>query len=99
MNTQLNAKSLQPFLKSLKRLAAIHGVFIVTMAVLLAYLLVIWRISSYATAEPDVEAETAAAASIPKIDKEAIEQIQSLEANNTEIRSLFNSARNNPFQE
>lgn len=99
MSMQLNLKSLRPFSKKIRKLIAGHGIFIVTMVVLLTYLLVVWRISSYVSAEPDGASESAAAAAIPRIDKNAIEQIQALEDNNTQVRSLFNSARNNPFQE
>ncbi|MEX1995252.1 MAG: hypothetical protein WD887_00540, partial [Candidatus Saccharimonadales bacterium] len=90
MNSKLDLKSIRPTFKKYTESLRVHAVFIVIIGVLLVYLLVVWRISSYATAEPDVGAENAAVASIPKIDKDAIEQIQALEQNNTEIRSLFN---------
>jgi hypothetical protein len=60
---------------------------------------VVWQISKFSTAEPSASAEAAVATQIPKIDQKAINQIQALEQSNTEVRSLFNSARNNPFQE
>lgn len=89
-------------LKKAKKLlagAVHHGVFIAMMIILVVYVFVVLRISQLAGAEPSNADSAAAAAQIPKIDNKAIEQIQALEQSNTEIKSLFNSARNNPFAE
>lgn len=75
-----------------------HGSFIAIIVVLVIYLFVVWRISSLAGAEPPATDDISAAA-IPKVDKKAIEQIQSLAKSNKQIESFFNSARNNPFSE
>jgi hypothetical protein len=99
-NISLNLKSIKPKLKKYMPLLNKHLVFAVTLVVLLAYLIVVWRISGLATAEPnssDTSAEVSTA--IPKVDKKAVQQILTLEQSSTEIHSLFNSARNNPFQE
>lgn len=99
MNANLDLKSIRPrFNKLLKALMG-RITFITVMLVLVAYLVVVWRISSLATAEPPPEAEAAISGSIPKVNKNAVEQIQQLEASNNEVKSLFNEARNNPFQE
>src|SRR5437870_3620783 len=86
--------------KSAKKLTK-HSVFVAVIFVLLAYLLVVWRISQMANLEPTEDSVTTAEASnnIPKVDKTAVKQIQSLENSSTELHSLFNDARNNPFQE
>lgn len=78
-----------------------HGSFIAILFVLVIYLFIVWRISALAAAEPAAEAVDAAliSSAVPKIDKNAIEQIQSLEQNSPQIQALFNQARNNPFQE
>ena len=76
-----------------------HIVFTVLFSVLLVYLLIVFKISTLAKAEPAPDQQVNISTSIPKIDKNAVNQIQSLEQNNTEIHSLFESARNNPFQE
>lgn len=83
------------FVPVLKR----HASFAVILIVLVAYLFVVWRISQLAGAEPPEAANDAAALTIPKVDKNAIDQIQALEQSNTEVHSLFDSARKNPFQE
>lgn len=78
-----------------------HAAFAATTAVLIIYLLVVWHISSLATAEPSVDQTTTADASsvVPKVDSKAIQQIQSLEQNSVQVQALFNAARNNPFHE
>lgn len=78
-----------------------HLIFAAVMAVLVIYLLTVWQINHLATAEPsDADQATAlATANIPKIDKNAIKQIEALVKTNTELQSKINSARNNPFQE
>jgi len=88
-------------LRKLWQKLAMHLAFIVTATILLIYLFVVWQIRVLATAEPSPDAESEALLStrIPKIDKEAISQIQSLEQSSPQVRSLFNDARNNPFHE
>lgn len=92
-------KNLKPQVDKYLRLGKQHVSFAAILAVLLAYILVVWQISHLATADPDSAAQASAATRIPKIDQKAINQIQSLEQSNTEIHTLFNDARNNPFQE
>ncbi len=100
-SSNLNFKSLPPKLKEIGAVLSKHLSFIVILAVLLMYLVVIWNIKALATAEPSAEAEseTLAKARIPRIDQKAINQIQSLENNSPQVQALFNNARNNPFHE
>lgn len=97
----LDLKSLQPLLKKALKILLKHAVFITILIVLLVYVLVVSRINQLANAEPSMDAETTALAkdSIPRVDKTAIQQIQSLEQNNTQVQTLFENARTNPFQE
>ncbi|HET9850157.1 MAG TPA: hypothetical protein VFP35_00810 [Candidatus Saccharimonadales bacterium] len=76
-----------------------HAVFAAILIVLFAYILVVWRISQLAGAEPADTGSVSSDTSIPKVDQKAISQIQSLEQASPQVHSLFNSARNNPFQE
>jgi len=77
-----------------------HYAFVGVMIVLLIYLFTVWQIRSLAIAEPTPEQEgSAEVVSLPKIDEEAIKQIQALEQNSPQVRSLFDAARNNPFNE
>lgn len=88
-----------PQLKKLSQKFGKHAVFITVFVVLLVYLLMVFRISSFASAEPSPDQQVTIDTSIPKIDKDAIKQIQSLEQNNIDIHAFFENARSNPFQE
>ncbi len=98
---KLNLPALKAKLRRLTPLINKHGAFALILLVLLIYLFLVWRISSLASAEPDdVAVDTALTSSaVPKIDNKAIEQIQNLEQNSSQVQALFNQARNNPFQE
>ena len=98
-NLTFNLKTLQVKSKKFLPVLAKHAAFIVLMVVLLTYLFVVWRISQLAGAELPAGADDATTLAIPKVDKNAIDQIQALEQSNTEVKSFFNFARNNPFQE
>lgn len=88
-------KSLPRFYKKFAK----HAVFAAVLLVLLVYILVVFKISQLSSAEPTAEQSSSTTALIPKINQNAINQIQSLENNNTQIHTLFEQARNNPFQE
>ena len=94
-------KTILPRLRKLQKPLSAHQTFIVTLVVLLAYVFVVWQISHLATAEPSANAQSAntTTSGVPVVDKNAIKQIQTLEQNNTSVHTLFENARNNPFQE
>jgi hypothetical protein len=101
MNKDLNLKSInfKPQLARLSKKLGGHVAFGAVLVVLLAYLIVVFRISSLTKAEPSPDQTASTSTAIPKVNQTAINQIQSLEDNNTEVHSLFEQARNNPFQE
>jgi hypothetical protein len=101
MSQDLKLKSFNPvpFLKKYYAKYRQHTVFGAILLVLLIYVFVVLKINTLANAEPNPDQENVVTASIPKIDGKAINQIQSLESNNTQVHSLFEQARNNPFQE
>jgi hypothetical protein len=98
-NLKIDLKSLKENARKLFKAESRHAVFIAIMFVLIVYLFVVWKISKLAVAEPSVDETATAQSQIPKIDKNAINQIQNLEQNSPDIHSLFDGARNNPFQE
>jgi predicted PurR-regulated permease PerM len=98
-NISLKSIKLQPLFKKYSKKYGRHTVFGVLIAVLLIYVLVVCKINSLANAEPGPDQETAVTNSIPKINAKDIQQIQDLENNSTQVHSLFEQARNNPFQE
>jgi predicted PurR-regulated permease PerM len=98
----INLKSLnglKPAVSKFIRKYAKHAAFGAILVVLLVYILVVFKINSLAKAEPGPDQSAQAANLIPKVNQKAVDQIQSLEQSNTQIHSLFESARNNPFQE
>jgi|SRR5579862_2655350 len=101
MSKELNLKSLNvlPQLKKYYLKYRRHLVFVVVLAILLVYVLVVFKINRLANAEPSPDQEVLVTSSVPRIDANAIKQIQSLENNSPNVHSLFEQARNNPFQE
>ena len=102
MKTELDLKKARVKAKYYLGFLKSHSTFLAVFAILIMYLLVVFKISSLSIAEPSPESESAAitaSTDIPKIDEETIEQIEDLEASSSDIKSLFNRARNNPFSE
>jgi predicted PurR-regulated permease PerM len=91
--------SLKPLVAKFVKKYSTHAAFGAVIVVLLVYILVVFKISSLAKAEPGPDQTVPAANLIPKVNQKSVSQIQSLEQSNTQIHSLFESARNNPFQE
>ena len=98
-NVNLDIKGLVAKAKKTLPKVIKHAPFIAILLILAVYLFMVWRISQLAGAEPSAGQEAAALVQIPKIDESAIKQIQALEQSNAEVKSLFNTARNNPFSE
>ena len=74
-------------------------IFLVFVATLYGF--VVFRISSLDNAQPSSDAVSSQvkAAQIPHIDQAVVEQLQSLQDNSVSVKTLFNQARNNPFQQ
>lgn len=100
-SANLDLKQIKPLFNKVSKKLSGRMVFLAIVTVLLAYIFAVWQISSLTAAEPTPEELDAALAetNIPKVNKEAVEQIQSLEESSSQIKSLFDKARNNPFQE
>jgi hypothetical protein len=76
-------------------------VFISVLLVLGIYLFLVWQIRHYATVEPTSADVTNKLNELntPKLDQDAVNKILLLEDQNIDIKTLFNEARQNPFQE
>ena len=74
-------------------------VFLLLVALLYGFLLL--RINSLSSAQPSPDAVSSQfkAAKLTHIDQTVIKQIKSLQDNSVNVRSLFDQARNNPFQQ
>lgn len=105
-NKKLDLKSinLKTLPLKLARRYSRHAAFGGIIIVLLVYILVVFKINHLANAEPNPNQPVSNPLSIPSIDQQTINHIQSLEDNNPAIKSLLdqalnNPSRNNPFQE
>jgi len=101
MSKEINLKSfnLVPAARKLYSKYGGHAVFGAVLLVLLVYVFVVIRINSLANAEPSLDQQNKVTSSVPHIDANTIDQIQNLENNNTDVHSLFEQSRTNPFQE
>jgi hypothetical protein len=95
MKKGLNLKSIKNILQKYTK----HAVLGAVLIVLAIYIFVVFKISSLSKAEPTPDQVSSNATLIPRVNQKAVDQIQSLENSNTDIHSLFEHARNNPFQE
>ena len=94
---------LKPILNKLKPVVTFFkkdyaGIFLVLVASVFGFL--IWRIGQLAGAEPSQASYDEKLLTVvkPKIDQDSIKVIESLQAQNIDIKSYF-SDRDNPFQE
>jgi hypothetical protein len=101
MSKDISLKSLNPkaLINKVAKKYGRHAVFATILFVLLAYIFVVFRISQLSNTEPTPDQKSSNPLAIPQVDQQAIKHIQSLEDNNTQLHSLFQQARNNPFQE
>lgn len=74
-------------------------IFVLAVAVVYGYMVV--TISSLSSAQPTPEQISSQSSPIKtaKIDKKVILQLQQLQDNSVSVRTLFDEARSNPFQE
>jgi hypothetical protein len=65
------------------------------------YAFIVYRINVLSSAEPDPSAVASASKGPkqPRIDPAVVEKIEELEDNSVNVQSLFDQARQNPFQE
>lgn len=76
-------------------------VFVFALVFLIIYSFLVFRINSLSSLEPteDQVTEKLQSTGRPKIDQSVINQIQQLQDNSVEVKTLFQEARNNPFHE
>jgi hypothetical protein len=88
---------LAPFIQKARR----YRVIIFIVVIVMVYSFLVFRINTLANGEPsdsDVDAKLQTAKQL-KVDSATIQKIQQLQDNSSEVKALFNQARNNPFQE
>ena len=90
-------EKISDYLPRIKRyLPALFGLLLVSL-----YGFLLFRATVLNSAEPSANsvAQQSKIAKVPHVDPKVISQLQSLQDNSTSVKSLFDEARNNPFQE
>ena len=97
----LNRKELAARWVAAARRLRRYNVLLFLAFVALLYGFILLRVNTLTNAEPssDSVSSQVQAAHVPRIDPAIVKQLQSLQDNSVSVKSLFNQARNNPFQE
>lgn len=100
-DNKLNLASIQELVKGVLEKVNHFGLALFLIFVGLLYGFVFTQISSLSDREPtslDIQNKINAAR-LPHIDQTVVDHLQALQDNSVNVKSLFNEARNNPFQE
>jgi hypothetical protein len=81
------------------RFASTYKAFIFFLVVAAFYGFLVWRINAFSNIPASTSEASAQAAAQPHIDPATVAKIQSLQDNSVNVQSLFDAARQNPFQE
>ena len=98
-NGNINFGAIPAQLTALLKKVSGYKVFIFFLVVASLYGYIVWRINVYSAAPASQSEETAQTAAQPHIDQGTIQKIQSLQDNSVSVQSLFDAARQNPFNE
>jgi len=102
MSTQITTDGLKTSSLRVLRAANKYRGFIFFLVLSSLYGFIIWRINVLSTAPPtqaDIQTAEKSAAATPKLDEASAKAINSLKDNSVRVQTLFESARNNPFDE
>jgi hypothetical protein len=101
MNSNLDIKQISGVARSLLKKVRQYATFSFIVAVLLIYSFLILRINVLTQSEPSDEVVNEQLNTVKrlKIDQDSINKIEQLEDQNIDVQSLFNKARDNPFQD
>jgi hypothetical protein len=96
---KIDLKTIGPAIgKLFKRMGAYSAIiFFLIVAALYGY--IVWRINVYSNAPASQSEVNAKVAAQPHIDPTVVQKMQALQNNSGNVQSLFNQARENPFQE
>ena len=96
---KINVSDIPAFLAKVVRKVAVYAAFIFFLLVASLYGFILWRINVFSNA-PASQVDPGNQANVqPRIDAATIEKLESLEDNSVSVQSLFDEARENPFQE
>lgn len=101
MKKKQSKTSIVQQLQPVKRFVIRYKKFLFVMAVLIMAIFLVLRINYFSNTEPsqsaiDGQLKTVA---LPKFDQRVLDAIQKLQDQNVEVQSLFDKARQNPFNE
>lgn len=102
MSKQITADNLKKsFARVLRAVNRYRGItFFFVLAILYGF--IVWRINVLSTTPPseaDIKSAEQTAAPSPKIDEASARAINNLKDNSVRVQTLFEDARNNPFNE
>ena len=94
-------KHLGPALGRLSKAGLRYAGMMFFLLVAVVYGFVVLQINTLSNAQPtdsDVSAQTKTTA-VPNVDPKVVQQLQTLQDNSSNVQTLFQQARENPFQE
>jgi len=97
----IKLKSLPEMVRAFEQSAGRYTVLFFVLLLAIVYGFVLYRIATLSNAQPndsDVAAQVKASA-VPHIDPNVVKDIQALQDNSVNVQTLFNQARDKPFQE
>lgn len=97
----IDLKQLKTIALNAAAFAQKYAAFICIVGILLIYTFLVLRINVLTSAKPSEEAIAEKANTVKrlKIDEESMTKIQNLQDQNIGVQSLFETARDNPFQD
>jgi hypothetical protein len=98
-NSNLNISNLGSQATAFAKKIGAYKAFIFFLAVASLYSYIIWRINILSTAPPSESELQSQTTAQPRIDPATIAKIKSLQDNSVSVQTLFDTARQNPFQE
>lgn len=98
-NISINLKDIPVQLGAVARKVSAYKVFIFFLVAASLYGYILWRINVYSNAPASTSEESSKSTPQPHIDAGTVQKIQSLQDNSVSVQSLFDAARQNPFQE
>jgi hypothetical protein len=98
-NGQLNFAGFGKSAGNIGRKVAAYKALLFFVVVMALYAFIVWRINVFSNTPPSQSEETAQTTAQPHIDPATVAKIQSLKDNSVSVQTLFDGARNNPFNE
>jgi hypothetical protein len=101
VNLNLNLKNLPQQLAGVGRTLQHYRIVLFVVFVVLVYGFVVLRINTLDNVQPSADSVSAQSDPIrtTNINPQVVKQLESLKNNHVNVQTLFDQARNNPFQE